>query len=99
MKSKKGIKHDKGKREWSLLPLSIVGYIADVFTFGAKEYSECGWQTVPNAKKRYYDALMRHIEKYQNGERQDKKSKLPTLAHAACCIIILMWHDLKEGKK
>ena len=35
--------------------------VAEIGTFGAKKYTRNGWQTVPEAETRYYDAFWRHI--------------------------------------
>lgn len=51
------------------------------------------WKTVPDARRRYYDAAIRHLTAWWDGERNDPESNLPHLAHAACCIIFLLWLD------
>ena len=56
------------------------------------------WQLVPDATRRYTDALMRHVEAWREGERLDPESKLPHLAHAICCALFLIWFE-EKGKK
>ena len=85
-----GRKHDFGKPEWYLLPFNAVEEIVKVLTFGAKKYSPGNWQHVPNAKSRYFSALMRHLTAWVNGEDKDKETKLSHLAHAGCCLLFLM---------
>lgn len=51
------------------------------------------WKTLPNASRRYYDAAIRHLTAWWDGERNDPESQLPHLAHAACCVIFLLWLD------
>lgn len=51
------------------------------------------WKTLPDARRRYYDAAIRHLTAWWDGECNDPESNLPHLAHAACCIIFLLWLD------
>lgn len=89
-------KFDEGKPMWDLLPYKQVSQVVDVMTFGASKYSVNGWQTVPNARSRYFAATMRHLTAWWEGEKIDKESGIHHLAHAACCILFLMWDDDKE---
>lgn len=84
-------KYDGGKPRWDLLPLGQVAKIVNVLTFGLKKYSEESWKKVDQAEKRYYAALMRHMDAWRNGEKIDSESGLSHLAHASCCLIFLMW--------
>ena len=54
------------------------------------------WVNVPDAKTRYYDAAMRHLDAWHRGEVNDEESGLPHLAHAACCLLFVMWFDGKS---
>ena len=38
-------------------------------------------------------ACHRHLQAWWSGERLDKESGLPHLAHAVCCLLFLMWGD------
>lgn len=88
-----GEKHDSGKPDWSLLPLKQVEEIVRVLSFGAEKYDRDNWQKVPDAKNRYFAAAMRHLTEYQAGHNIDKESQLPHLAHAACCLVFLLWFE------
>lgn len=88
-----GVKHDSDKPRFSLLPLKQVWDIVAVLEFGAKKYTPCGWQKVPDAENRYFDAAMRHLCAWRSGEKRDPETNLPHLAHAACCLLFLMWGD------
>jgi hypothetical protein len=93
MAEERGDKHKKdgNKPMWDLLPMEQVGKIVGVLTFGAKKYSKDGWKAVPDAKNRYFAAMMRHIVAHQGGEKVDQESGLSHLSHAACCLTFLMW--------
>lgn len=90
-----GKKNDAGKRRYSLVPVRAFGLIVDVFTFGANKYSDFGWKKVPQGRKRYTDALIRHWEAWRGGEWADPETKLPHLAHVGCNALILLTLGLK----
>lgn len=95
-----GRKDDSAKIRYSLLPVGTVNQVVQVLEYGAStKYEIDNWQKVPSARTRYYDAAMRHIDAWWNGELLDldkgdqKGSHLPHLAHAICCLMFLMWFD------
>lgn len=90
-----GRKADSSKPRWSLLPEDTIADVIDVLEFGAKKYQVDNWQHVPDARTRYYDATMRHIEAWWRGEKNDVESGLHHLSHAVCCLLFLMWFDSK----
>lgn len=88
-----GRKGDAAKTRWDLLPWAEVGEIADVFTFGARKYADHGYRTVEGARSRYFAALQRHLVAWWEGEACDPETGRSHLAHAGCCLLILMWHE------
>ena len=82
------------KDRWDLLPISVIEYIVKVLTFGANKYGPNLWQKLDNFENRYYAATLRHIIAWRKGERIDKESGLPHLAHALCCLVFLLWKEL-----
>jgi len=91
---KQGRKFDSGKRKLSLLPTGVLNETLDVLLFGASKYAEDNWKYVPGARKRYYDALYRHVDSWWSGEKTDPETGKHHLAHAVCCAMFLMWFDL-----
>ena len=91
-----GQKFDSGKLRWSLIPDNTLIEMIKVLEFGATKYGEDNWKLVPESHRRYYDAAMRHIESYWNGEAADQETGLSHLAHAMCCLTFLMW--LEQNK-
>lgn len=90
-----GLKYDKGKLRYALIPPVATKAMAEVLTFGAEKYAPNSWQNVPNASERYLDALLRHIEAYRDGEHLDQESNLHHLKHAITNIAFLL-HFEKE---
>lgn len=94
----KGLKFDSNKPRFSLLPKGSVNSVIDVLEFGARKYEANNWQKVDNAKERYYNAAMRHIDSWWNGEKTDQETGIHHLAHAATNLFFLIWFDEQENK-
>lgn len=94
---KLGVKSDKEKLQYRLLPSKAVREIVHVLTLGAsKKYAPFNWLHVPNARERYYDAAMRHLELWKTGEQRDPEWNLHHLAHAGCCILFILGIELRD---
>ncbi len=61
-------------------------------------YGNENWKLVEDGKRRYYEALIRHVTAWWCGESCDKDDGLHHLAHAGCCLLFLLWID-KNGEK
>ncbi len=88
------MKFDKGKLQYGLIPPSALKALAKVLTYGAKKYKPNNWQKVEDPQ-RYVDAAMRHLEKWRNGEENDKESKLSHLDHLLTNIAFLIHLNAK----
>ncbi len=93
-----GRKDDSDKDRWDLLPLEPVRQIVKVLTFGAKKYAPDNWQKVSEPRDRYFAALMRHLVAWRSGEALDPESGIHHLAHAGCCVLFLLWFELRSSK-
>lgn len=105
-----GQKFDGGKDEPSLLMqgcnLAVAGIIA-VLGFGFQKYGQRnGWKEVPEAPRRYKDALYRHLAAIERGELVDPESGKPHIDHVACNAVFLsqMYHTtiaeiVKDGSR
>ena len=91
--SEVGRKFDSGKLEYGLLPPQALKATVEILTFGAQKYERDNWQYVPDAKRRYFDALNRHLWAWKEGEQLDPESGKHHLAHAMCCLMFLYEHD------
>lgn len=83
-KERVGIKDDKDKPMWHLLPWKAISNLVRVLTFGAQKYSPNGWRSVPNSRDRYTSALLRHLAALQMGEKVDPESGLRHIDHVLC---------------
>jgi hypothetical protein len=93
-----GRKFDGGKPQYGLLPPLALEETAKVLTFGAQKYEPDNWKFVPDSKRRYFDALQRHLWQWKAGEQNDQETGLSHLAHAMCCLMFLYEHDVKYSK-
>lgn len=89
----KGKKFDGGKLRFSLFPQFVMRPVLEILEEGAKEYGENNWQKVEDARRRYYDALNRHLTSWWEGETIDKKSGKPHMAHIICNAAFLLWFE------
>lgn len=92
-----GVKFDKGKPKWNLLPWDELEDVVHVLTFGAKKYAPDNWKFVDDANNRYMDAAMRHLVAHQQGEQRDAESGESHIAHAICCLLFMLWHDKNDN--
>lgn len=90
-----GRKFDGDKLEYGLTPPLALKAMVDVLTFGAQKYERDNWKRVPDSKRRYFDALQRHLWAWKEGEQLDPESGKHHLAHAMCCLSFLYEHDVK----
>jgi hypothetical protein len=93
-----GVKHDKAKRDWALVPWREMGQVVDVLDLGCRKYSADNWMHVPGAERRYFAAAMRHLTARRTGEINDPETKLPHLAHCICCLLFALWLDNQKRR-
>lgn len=94
-----GRKFDGGKLQYGLVPPLALKEMVKVLTFGAEKYEPDNWQRVPDAKRRYFDALQRHLWAWKEGEEFDPETGIHHLAHASCNLFFLYEHDVKYSPK
>nr|DAQ09855.1 MAG TPA: hypothetical protein [Caudoviricetes sp.] len=97
-----GKKYDNGK--------PMVGTLTDVFSralmavgacieYGTHKYpNPKNWQLVDDGIKRYRDAMIRHLLKYNAGIDKDEETKLPHLAHMAWNALAILELYMQEHK-
>lgn len=98
LKAPAGMKHDQSKPRYSLIPAGALEAIVGVLEYGATKYAPDNWKHVENARERYYNASMRHIQSWWTGEQNDPETGLPHLAHAVCSLMFLMALKGEQGE-
>jgi hypothetical protein len=94
-----GRKFDGGKPQYGLTPPKALKAIVEILTFGAEKYEPNNWKRVPDAQRRYFDALQRHLWAWKDGEQNDPESGKNHLAHAGCCLMFLLERDLMSAEE
>jgi hypothetical protein len=79
-----------------MLPRAGLEEIALVLAHGARKYGRDNWRGGMKWS-RLYDALLRHVEAFIDGEDLDRETGLPHLAHAGCNIFFLLEY-MRLGK-
>src|SRR4030043_216260 len=83
-----GNKSDQGKPLMGLLDKVALEEIVQVMAFGATKYDKYNWRK-GLTYSRLYDAALRHIFAFIDGEDKDDESNLSHIAHAQCCLMFL----------
>lgn len=91
-----GTKHDEGKLRMELLSPDALNSIAEVLNFGASKYADHNWRK-GFAWSRLLGAALRHLTAWANPYISDKDEEtgLSHLAHAGCCIMFLLEHEVR----
>jgi hypothetical protein len=93
-----GKKFDEGKPMLGLVPKSTIWAIGWILTFGAKKYGEHNWRK-GLAWSRAYNALLRHLTAWWDGESTDMESGKSHLWHAATELAFLIeYEESKTGE-
>jgi len=87
-----GLKYDGDKPKFNLLPAEALLAEAQVLTVGAVKYSANNWRQGIEYS-RLLDAVARHLNSYNLGERYDPESGLNHLAHARASLGFLLAYD------
>ena len=89
-----GIKNDRDKLRFDLVPTEAAEAIAEVYTHGARKYNDRNWEK-GMSWSRVYAAVQRHLHSFWGGEDIDSESGLSHIALAATSIQFLLQFTLK----
>lgn len=72
------------------IPPAALLHLGQAMNDGARKYGRMNWREHSVATSVYYDAMMRHLMSWWDGEDNAEDSQCHHLAHVmACCAIIL----------
>lgn len=80
-----------------LFPSTALVYGTLALLEGCVKYGRANWRVAGVRASIYYDACLRHMTKWFEGEDIDEDSGLPHLGHALACIVIII--DALEANK
>lgn len=86
---KEGHKDDAGKTEYFAMPWLALDEMAEVMTFGAQKYDLFNFRKGMKYG-RLWSAAFRHMVAWWRGEENDRETGKSHLAHALCCIGMLL---------
>jgi len=73
-----------------LVPSSGIAMTAMAFVEGALKYGKYNWRIAGVRASIYLDAMLRHIDKFNNGEDVDPETGVAHLASVCACAMIIM---------
>lgn len=92
-----GLKYDENKLDWDLLPDELLEEIVVVLMYGARKYAPNNWQLVEQRRRRYHNALRRHLTRfYRRKEMFDPQTGLLHAAQVAVNAIFLLYDELGQ---
>lgn len=100
--SEQGRKFDGGKLRYDLIPVLALEETAKVVTKGAEKYDDENWKLVPEGRRRYLAAAMRHIQQWRKGEIYDEEMGTHHIANAISNLMFILekelqgWKDISE---
>ena len=69
-----GLRYNKNKPKWSLVPQSALFPMVEVLEFGATKYEPFNWMKGLSVKE-ICESLKRHLDSFMEGEDSDKESE------------------------
>lgn len=87
-----GKKYDSEKPAMHLIPPVALEGEARAMGFGERKYGSYNWLG-GMAWSRLVAACMRHVQSWHAGESHDPETGLSHLAHARCCLGMLMGYE------
>lgn len=93
--SEKGRKFDGGKLRYDLIPVLALEETTKVVTKGAEKYDDENWKLVPEGRRRYLAAAMRHIQQWRKGEIYDEEMGTHHIANAISNLMFILEKELR----
>ena len=89
-----GLRYDKGKTRYDLIPPEWEHALAEILTAGAAKYDARNWERgMPWSKM--VGCARRHLYQWLRGESYDKETHCHHLAHVAWNVLALMSYQLR----
>lgn len=88
-------KDDTDKDTYDLIPWLPLAELGKLYRFGAIKYAPNNWKK-GMAYSRIYNALLRHLRAFWEGESYDIETRCHHLASVAWCAFTLMWYDINN---
>lgn len=86
----KGLRDNKNKPKWSLVPQSSLIPLVRVLEFGAEKYAPHNWKKGLSITE-CCESLKRHLDSFMEGEDNDPESKLSHIGHIQANALFILW--------
>ena len=93
--SEQGRKYDGGKLRYDLIPVLALEETTKAGTKGAEKYGDENWKLVPEGRRRYLAAAMRHIQQWRKGEIYDEEMGTHHIANAISNLMFILEKELR----
>lgn len=93
--SEQGRKFDGGKLRYDLVPVLAFEDQVKGLTYGTIKYDDNNWRNVPEGRKRYMAAAMRHLQEYRKGNLWDDEQGIHHLSAAINNFSFIVEKDLQ----
>lgn len=94
VKKMKGLRFNRGKLQWHLLPFDALAAFIRVLEYGANKYSKRNWEYGMEYST-VYDCTLRHLTAWWQRDPFDKESRLSHLWHAGINIMFLITYEMR----
>lgn len=92
--TEKGLRYNKGKLPYHLLPEDAVAEVVKVLAQGAEKYADWNWARGLKWDSETAASLHRHLAAWKRGEDFDEESGQHHMAHVACNALFLLHYHL-----
>lgn len=82
------------KVPFSTIPAVVMGELGLAMLEGALKYGKFNWRSVGVRSSVYYDAALRHLTSWYEGESTDPDSGLSHLVKAIACLVVVRDSEL-----
>ena len=90
-----GRKYDGDKLRYDLIPVLALEEMVKGLTYGTIKYDDNNWMKVPEGRKRYMAAALRHIQEYRKGVLWDEEQNIHHLSAAMNNLSFIVEKDLR----
>jgi len=80
----------------STVPPAPLFMLGQVMNLGREKYGLMTWRETRVLASVYYDAALRHLMAWYDGQNDDPESGMPHLAHVMACMLVLLDAELHQ---
>ena len=97
--TKKALRYNEGKPDWTLLHYPSLLPAVRVMEFGATKYERLNWQNPCDNPQQHLQSAMRHLLALVGGEEIDQESGCEHSGHIISNMMMWNFHNIKSKKE